>query len=213
MLERFRQIKVIFESTRESDPRLVPYMALAALVGLGIPLGVGFILGNPILWGLVGLGTAILGATVVLSRRATSMQYEAIEGQPGAAAAVLEAMRGKWHVTPVVVVTRKQDMVHRATGRPGVVLVGEGSPARVKGMLKKEKQKMERVTGDVPVHTVLVGSGEGQVTLRKLRTHLMKLPRELKKGEVGDLETKLSALGGTNIPIPKGPIPRGGRRR
>lgn len=213
MFQRLQQIRLVFDQTRESDPRLVPYMVAVAVAGLAVPLAAGLLTGRWILGLLVGLALAPLAAMLVLSRRASSAQYDALEGQAGAAVAVMQSLRGPWHVTPVVVATRKQDFVHRAVGKPGVVLVGEGSPARVKAMLKKERQKMERVVGDTPVHTVVVGEADGAVALRKLRVHLMKLPRELKKRDVGELETRLQALGGTNVPIPKGPIPRGGRPR
>ncbi len=35
---------------------------------------------------------------------------------------------------------------------------------------------MARIVADVPVHDVLVGSGEGQVELKKLRTTMLKFP-------------------------------------
>jgi hypothetical protein len=36
----------------------------------------------------------------------------------------------------------------------------------------------------------------------------MKLPRNLKKGEVSGVESRMKALGGTNVPLPKGPMPQ-----
>ena len=38
---------------------------------------------------------------------------------------------------------------------------------------------MARIVADVPVHDVIVGDGEGQVPLKKVRTTLLKLPRVL----------------------------------
>ena len=35
----------------------------------------------------------------------------------------------------------------------------------------------------------------------------MRLPRKLKKSEVNAVESRMKALGGPNVPIPKGPIP------
>lgn len=212
MMERLEQIKQVFEETRNSDPRLLIYMAAGAVVGLAIPLVVGVVIGNLGLWGPIGVATAVLGAVLVFTRRASSAQYDAIEGEPGAAAAVLNSLRG-WHVTPVVVATRKQDLVHRAVGKPGVVLVGEGSPGRVSSLLEKEREKMGRVVGDTPVHTIAVGDGEDQVGLRRLRRELAKLPNELKKKDAGELGTRLDALAGSQASMPKGPIPRGGRPR
>ena len=54
---------------------------------------------------------------------------------------------------------------------------------------------------------MLVGDGEGQVSIRQLQRHMMKLPRNLKRGEVSTVEARMKAIGGTNMPMPKGPIP------
>ena len=115
-------------------------------------------------------------------------------------------MRGAWITTPTVAFTRKQDFVHRAVGPPGVVLVGEGSPSRVKQMLKQEKRKLARVVGDVALHEVFVGRGDGEVPLGKLRAHIMKLPRSIKPKQVGPLNTKLDTVQQADIPLPKGPM-------
>lgn len=211
--QRFDQIRIAFETTRESDPRLIPYLALAGGLGLVVPIVVGALLGYLTYGVILGLAVAPVAALSVLGRRSQSAQMEAIEGEPGAAYAVLQSMRGTWRITPAVSVTRKQDLVHLVIGKPGVVLVGEGSKARVQSMLQKERKQISRVVGDTPVHTVNVGTASGQVALKDLRMHLMKLSNELKKKEVGPLATKLSALSGNQPPVPKGPIPRGGRMR
>lgn len=211
--QRFDQIRTAFETTRESDPRLVLYLALAGGLGLVVPIVVGALLGY-LLYGLfAGLAIGPLAALSILGRRSQSAQIDAIEGKPGAAYAVLQSMRGTWRLTPAVSVTRKQDLVHLVIGKPGVILVGEGSKARVESMLQKEKKQLARVAGDVPVHTVNVGTAAGQIALKDLRMHVMKLSNELKKKEVGALDTKLGALSGNQPPVPKGPIPRGGRMR
>ena len=85
---------------------------------------------------------------MLFGRFAQSAQYSAIEGQPGAAAAILQSMRGDWTVTPAVSANRNMDVVHRAVGRPGVVLVGEGSPSRLPSLLAAEKKRISRVAYD-----------------------------------------------------------------
>ena len=50
--------------------------------------------------------------------------YTSIEGQIGAGASVLMAIRKGWTTTPAVAVARNQDMVHRSVGRAGIVLTG-----------------------------------------------------------------------------------------
>lgn len=208
-MERLAQLRMVFAQTREADPRLVPLMAVAAAVGLAVPLAIGGLIGELALGGVSGVLLALLAGVWIFGRRASAAQMAAIEGQPGAAAAVINAMRGPWRLTPAVAFTRKQDMVHRVIGRPGVILVGEGAPARVASLLEKEERRMVRVVGGVPVHTVVVGDGEDAVPLQRLRTHLLRLGRNLKKGEIHELDTKLSALSGGGPPLPGGPIPRG----
>ena len=211
--QRLAQLRLAFTSTREADPRLVAYLLIAAAVGFVIPTVLGVVFDRPVFGTLVGVLLACLAALSVFGRRASAAQFAAIQGTPGAAAAVLQSMRGPWRVTPAVAFTRKQDFVHRVVGRPGVIMVGEGSPARTTSLLKQEQRKVARAAGDVPVHTVLVGDGEGQVSLPRLQRHLMSLGRNIKAKEVGPLDTRLSALGGGDLPLPKGPLPRSPRQR
>ena len=89
---------------------------------------VGLLTGLVVLLAPLGVLAGLMAAMIVFGRFAQSAQYAAIEGQPGAAAAILQSMRGGWTVTPAVAANRNMDVVHRAVGKPGVVLVGEGSP-------------------------------------------------------------------------------------
>jgi hypothetical protein len=211
--QRLSQLGVAFSMTRQADPRLVPLIiAIPLATAVVVWLLIGLLLGMPIFGAVMALAFAVLAAMMVFGKRATAAQFATIEGQPGAAAAVLQSMRGAWLVTPAVAFTRKQDFVHRVVGRPGVIMVGEGSPARVASLLKQEARRVGRAAGDVPVHEISVGDRDGQVPLDKLRNHLAKLPRAIKAKEVGPLNTRLSALGDTQLPIPKGPMPRAPRR-
>ena len=94
-------------------------------------------------------------------------------------------------------------------GRPGIILVGEGSPNRVRGLLAQEKKKVSRVVGDTPIYDIIVGDDEGQVPLKKLSSHVMKLPRNLTAAEVNQLGRRMAALGGPKMPVPGGPLPGG----
>jgi hypothetical protein len=123
----------------------------------------------------------------------------------------MNTLRRGWTVTPAIAVTRNQDIVHRAVGRPGVVLVGEGSPARVGNLLAQEKKKLSRVVPDVPVYEFQAGDEEGQIPLRKLPRQIMKLPRNIKPAQVAEVEKRLKAMGSLNLPIPKGPLPKNAR--
>ena len=102
--------------------------------------------------------------------------------------------------------------VHRAVGRPGVILVGEGVASRVAPLLAAEKKKKTaRVALDVPIYEFQIGSDEGQVPVRKLQRKIMRLPRNLKPAAVTDLNNRLKALQPT-LAMPKGPLPRNARQ-
>lgn len=191
-------------------------LPLAAGVGLGL-LAIFVVIGAAV--GLleilvpVGVLVGLLGATQMFSLRASRAALSNIAGQPGAAAAVLGSLRRPWRVTPGIAFNRRQDLVHLAVGRPGVVLVAEGAPAGAAALLRQERKRVARVVGDVPIHDVSVGEGEGQLPLTRLQSHLVRLPNTIKKDDLGALENRLKALGGPNVPLPKGPMPRGRRGR
>ena len=116
-------------------------------------------------------------------------------------------MRGDWTVTPAVAGNRTMDVVHRAVGRAGVVLVGEGVPTRVAGLIAAERKKTERVAHGVPIHEFQVGSAEGQIPVSKLQRKITTLPRTLKPAAVSDLNYRLKALQPT-MQMPRGRCPR-----
>jgi hypothetical protein len=206
---RTAQIRQAYSMTRKSDPR-VGWVTLATFLGvLVVLLAIGFLIGHPVYVGIMGVMFAFLAATIVFGRRAEKAAFSQVEGQPGAAAAALNMLRKGWTVTPGVAVTRNQDLVHRAVGRPGVVLIAEGGgPSRLGNQLAQEKKKVARVVPDVPIYDIQAGNDEGQVPLRKLNKHLMKLPRNLKNDQVSEVNQRLKALGSMTLPIPKGPMPR-----
>jgi hypothetical protein len=79
-------------------------------------------------------------------------------------------------------------------------------------LLKQEHRKVARVAGDTPIHEISVGTGNGQVPLRQLQGQVARLPRALKPDDVKALDQKLAAID-EGLPMPKGPLPRGVRRR
>lgn len=204
--ERVKQIRAAFTMTRQSDPRLVPLLLGAFLLPLVTLVGLGLLIGYLVYLVTLGVVFALVATVAVFGRRMQKTQYAQVEGQPGAAAAVLQTVRGNWRVTPAVGFTREQDLVHRVVGLPGVVLVGEGSPGRVRTLMSTEKKKLSRFIGDTPVYDVVVGDGEGQLGLKDLQRHLLKLPRNIKPAKVNELDRKLKAMAPA-LPIPKGPMP------
>ena len=74
-------------------------------------------------------------------------------------------------------------------------------------MLGEQKRRMAKVIGQTPLYDVTVGNDEGQVSLRKLRAHMLKLPKNLTGKEINSLDRALTAL--TARPqMPKGGMPK-----
>jgi hypothetical protein len=118
-------------------------------------------------------------------------------------------LRRGWKVDPVVGFTKQQDIVHRVVGPPGIVLVAEGSPTRVRQLLATERRKHERVVADIPIHEVVCGNGAGEVPLAKLVKHVTKLGRDVKPAAMTDILNRLKAIDAQRgtVPLPKGPVP------
>lgn len=205
-VERLKQIRVAFVFTAKRDPLFIPLVIVAIVVPLAAGLILFFALASWV-WIPLGVLLAALCVLVVMNFRANAAMLNEAEGKPGAAAQILQTMRGDWRVTPAVQATTQEDYVHRALCRAGVVLVAEGNAGRVRSMLAQEKKRMARVVGDTPIYDLIIGHDDGQVDLRKLRSHLLKLPRNITAKQVNALETRLTALG-TRPQMPKGPIPK-----
>jgi Domain of unknown function (DUF4191) len=208
---RIQQVRMVAGLVHKANPRALPIVIGSGLGVLAVLVVVGLLTATGGFLIPLGVLLGILVAVFLFGRFAQSSQYSAIEGQPGAAAAVLQSMRGNWSVTPAIAANRNMDVVHRAVGRPGVVLVGEGSPNRLPGLLAAEKKRVARVAFDVPIFDFQVGEGQGQVPLRQLQRKIMKLPRDLKGTQVADLNFRLKALP-PSLQAPKGPMPTRGRQ-
>jgi hypothetical protein len=207
---RLKQIALVYKMTKKTDPRigliLLGIFVLTAAIAFGVftlvPGGWIFDLITAVLFGL-------LAVLIVFGRRAQKSQYAQIDGQPGAAAAVLGQLKRGWKVDPGIAFNRQQDLVHRVDGPPGIVLVGEGNPTRLKSLLATERRKHERVASETPIFEVVSGTGEGAVPVPKLSRHVTKLGRNIKPAEMTDVLQRLRALDAnrSNMPIPKGPVP------
>ncbi len=205
---RFQTFRDAYKVTR-AEKSWIGWALIAlftAVLVAGVTLG--FVLGRPVYGGFVTLPLAALATMFFFTRVAGSAAYASIEGQLGAGASVLMAIRKGWTTTPAVAVNKQQDMVHRSVGRAGIVLTGEGGFA-VRQMVQDEKRKSERYAPGVPIIEVFVGDGEGQVPLRKLQKHVTKLPKKLTPHQMREVRARLKAVGGMSLPIPKGPMPKG----
>ena len=216
--ERFKTLKQIgqtYSITRKSD-RALPWVILGTLIGTALPLVLvaQFLFDSTfskLITTSLAISTSLLATVYVFGKRAEKAAYARIEGQPGAAAAVLNTLRKGWFVTPAVAVTRNQDLVHRVIGPVGIVLVGEGSPSRVAQLLESEKIKAKRIAGDIPVTSLIVGNGEGLITFKKLNKTIMKMGKKISPAESRELRNRFGASGASALPIPKGAMPKGMR--
>ncbi|MDQ6642082.1 MAG: DUF4191 domain-containing protein [Actinomycetota bacterium] len=209
---RIKQIRQTYTITKKTDPRIglilggvfvgasvLAYLVMSlVLKDFASPLTIVF-----------GVLVGILTALIVFGRRGQASAISQIEGKPGAAAAVLGMLRRGWKIDPGIAFNKQQDVVHRVVGPPGIVLIGEGNPNRLRTLLASERRKHERVASETRLSEVIVGDGEGQVPLRKLAKNVSKRKRALKPAEMTDVLARLKALDAnrSNIPLPKGPIP------
>lgn len=209
--DRVKQIGPAFTFVRRHDKLIVPLLLATFLVPILVGVVIALITGAWLTTVPLAVAIALLLTMLIFTRRVASATYAEVEGKPGAAAAVLQNMRGNWRITPGIAATPQQDVVHRIVGRPGVILVIEGSATRLKNLIVQEKKRVTRVAPDIPVYDVTVGNDAGQIPLRKLQTHFVKLPRNITPKQINALENRLQALGGVRPPIPKGPLPKGAR--
>lgn len=215
--ERRAQLWQAFQLQRKEDRRLLPYMIGAFVLVVAVSTALGIVAGGLAMALMIPLGVllGLLMAFVIFGRRAQRSVYRKAEGQHGAAAWALDNLRGKWRVTPAVATTGSLDAVHRVIGRPGVIFVAEGAPARVKPLLAQEKKRTARLVGDVPIYDVVVGNDDGSVPLAKLERYLTKLPANITAKQMDSLESRLAALGSRTgtAAMPKGPLPPGAKLR
>ncbi|MGF6880967.1 hypothetical protein ABIA39_000847 [Nocardia sp. GAS34] len=212
--ERRQQLWQVFQMQRKEDKLLLPMM-IGAVVGItAILVIIGLFLHMQ--WYMLPIGLVLGGlvAFIIFGRRAQKNAYARMDSQAGAAWWVLDNLQGKWRPTQAIAATAQLDAVHRVIGLPGVVLVAEGSPHRVKSLLAQEKKKTARLVGDTPIYEVVVGNEEGQVPLKELQRYMTKLPRNIDAKRMDLIEGRLSALATRGGPaLPKGPLPGGAKMR
>jgi hypothetical protein len=214
-LSRRQQFVQTYQMAKRTDPAITRWIAGAALLGVVVGFAVFWlVVGRSSTLGLIlsvigALMLGLLAGLMVFSRRAQKAVYGQMEGQAGAAAGALGLLKRGWHVDNAVAFTKQQDIVHRVVGPPGIVLVGEGNPGRLKGLMTSERKRHERVALDTPVHEIVVGNGEGQVPLAKLSRTIQKMKRQVRPADITDILARLKAIDASRpaVPMPKGPVP------
>lgn len=202
--DKLKTIGMAFKYTTKRDKWFLPVQAAVVLLPFLIVTALVVFLSWSWIWFISAVFIALIGSLITLNTRTTKVISSDAVGRPGAGYALIENMRG-WHMTAAVAAASETDMVHRAIGKPGVVLLAEGG-AKSRKLLSQEKKRISRVIGSTPVYTFVVGEGEKQISVKDLRKTLMKLPRNIKAKDANHVHKRLTALG-NQLPMPKGPTP------
>jgi hypothetical protein len=212
---RIRQMRQAYKITKRSDKNIGLILLLWFVLVGGVFAVAALLIFDRGWFGittsvLFGLLSGLLAVLIVFGRRAERAAYAQVEGQPGAAAGALQMLKRGWDVKPAIAFTKNQDVVHRVVGRPGIILVGEGNPGRIRGLLGAERKKHVRIGGEeIPVHEIVVGNGDGEIKLTKLNKHIQKMKKNIKPADQTAVMYKLKALDAMRpaAPMPRGPMP------
>ncbi len=212
---RIRQMRQAYKITKRSDKNIGLILLLWFVLVGGVFAVAALLIFDRGWFGittsvLFGLLSGLLAVLIVFGRRAERAAYAQVEGQPGAAAGALQMLKRGWDVKPAIAFTKNQDVVHRVVGRPGIILVGEGNPGRIRGLLGAERKKHIRIGGEeIPVHEIVVGNGDGEIKLTKLNKHIQKMKKNIKPADQTAVMYKLKALDAMRpaAPMPRGPMP------
>lgn len=194
---RLKQVTTVYKETQKADPSTTPWM-VGVLVGSIIlfTLLLWAIFHSPLYGAFVGLMVGVLGAMIVLARKAQRAMYSRIEGEQGAALAVLQQIPRGWNVEsePAAFDARSRTMLFRASGRSGIALVSESSSGQARRLMDTEVRRMKKMFPNVPVHAIFVGRGENEIPLPRLNSHLVRMKNHLTKTEAGMVSRRLNAM-------------------
>jgi len=206
----FRQVMETYRVTVEVDPQ-AQWLLLGSGVGVAVLVSlIGIFLPPWWMWLITGIMAGLVTALYVLLNRAKKATYKRYAGKPGSAEVAFGMLdKKKYEYTAGITATKQFDIVHRVLGPAGIVLIGEGSPARLRAILTSEAKRHEQVAYGVPVSTVLMGDGDGQVPLEKLADHLKKMPKAIQPVQLTEVKKRVRALDAVRpkVPLPKGPMP------
>jgi hypothetical protein len=202
---RMKQIGMVFSYTAKRDKWFIPLVVGAAPIPIALTVLAVAMWGW--IWIVIGIMVTILAVLIVLNLRSNTAMMNEAEGQLGAAVGIAKSMRGQWFVQETVSATTQMDMVHLVVGRPGVILIGEGQPQRVRTLIGQEKKRLTKIIGTAPLFDYVIGNGEGELSIRKMRLTFARLPKTLKARDVIALDKRLKALA-ARPQIPKGAIPK-----
>lgn len=207
---RWRQFVEAYKRTQEVDSSTRWWMIGVAL-GVVALIGVlGYVSGLAWwAWLPVALMTALLGAMLVLTRKAKSAMITRYAGKPGSAEVALQLLnKRKYSYDMGIAATRELDLVHRVLGPGGIVLVGEGQAGRTRKLLTEQAQRHGQISYGTPVTQLMLGDAANQVKLGDLQKRIEKMPKVLETYQITEVRTRLNSLDKRKgVPLPKGPMP------
>lgn len=203
---RLKQIGMVFSFTARRDRLFVPLSVAVVVVPIGA-VAIALPFGASWTWLPIAVALAVLGVMITLNFRSRKAMLNEAEGQPGAAVSIIKTIRGDWRVHPAIAATTQQDMVHLVIGRPGVILLGEGNPSRVRGLVIQERRRLAKVIGNADLRDFMIGNDEGQIPLGKIQVTFLKLPRTITAKDVNSLDKRITALA-ARPQMPKGAVPK-----
>ncbi len=214
---RIAQMWTVLRMTIREDPPTLWILIASFVLPIAAAVVAGLFLLRDNLIGLVLLivAGALLGFLlflVVLGRRAERAAYTRIAGQPGAVSAVIQnSLRGGWtgEEMPVSVNARTQDAIYRVIGPGGVALIAEGPASHTQKLVDEQRRLVARTIPNVAVSVIRVGPDPDSVPLTKLSGALRKLPNQLRKAEIRQIQSRLRSIGANKkmLPIPAGMDP------
>jgi len=218
---QLRQLFTQYAQTAKKDI-LAPVLAIGlGLVTISVIASFGLISTNldPLgsaLWCIAAVVAGVLVAGIIMTRRSTAVIYSQYASEMGRVSLVIGNITRKTYKgsNQPIAIQRPDNMVFRAIGPAGVVLIGEGSATKTRSMLEDEKRKVQRVAPGAHIEVIYCSENGDGIALAKLHNHVLKLKRKMNRAEIAVVNSRLSSLG-MNLPIPKGIDPnraRAGRK-
>lgn len=205
----FHNVADGYRMTAKIVPDAKFWVWVPALIVLVVFVVLGVVTGRWIFFPVLGLTLALLVAMAMLSWKVNQARYTQLDGQLGAVGALLDEGRRGWSTSaqPMTVNPRHRDVVYRAVGRPGVVLISEGPAHRVGRLLEEESRRITRVMPEVPVHRLQIGNDTGQTHISKMWKTMSGFPGKLTSAEISTIAKRMDSIAAKRAPIPKGVDP------